>query len=51
MDDDENFAITSEVPGSGFSATTTYNNKMAVLPTVRAVNLALIGGVSSLLFD
>src|SRR5271169_5477266 len=37
MDNDENFIITSKVPGSSFSATTTYNNKMAVLPTIRTL--------------
>src|SRR5271170_4404455 len=37
MDDNENFVISSKAPGSSFSATTTYTNKMAVLTTVKTV--------------
>ena len=37
MNEDEDFTITSKIPGSQFSATTVYNNKMAVFSTLRAL--------------
>lgn len=37
VDDNENFILTSKVPGSSFSATTAYTNKMAILPTIRTL--------------
>jgi len=37
MNDDEDYVVTSNVPGSLFTATTTYVNKMAEFQTLRAV--------------
>jgi len=37
IDDDENFVLTSKIPGSTFTATMEYINRMAFLPTVKTL--------------